>query len=42
MSMRARAMYNCEVALAAALVNYQFARYEFCNRTFQANRPGRR
>ena len=27
MSMRARAMYNCEVALAAALVNYQFARW---------------
>ena len=29
MSMRARAMYNCEVAVAAALVNHQFAAMRF-------------
>ena len=42
MSTRARATYNCEVALASALVNYQFALYEVCSRMFQANRRGRR
>jgi hypothetical protein len=29
MSMRAQVMYNYEVALPAALVDYQFASYEF-------------
>lgn len=42
MSMRAQVMYNYEVALPAALVDYQFASYEFCSRTFQDNRRGRR
>lgn len=35
MSMRAQVMYNYEVALAAELVDYQFARYEVCSRAFR-------